>query len=382
MADVVGGVLQPGQLVLGPSVAALVGGQRHAHGRGGIGAGALGDHVGDGGQVHLFEEVQVAVAGRAVGAQRHRQALVEHVDHRREAAAQLQVAGGVVDGIDAVGLQDVQVRVGTPHAVGGGGQVEYAHGLEPGRRGQAVALDALLVLLAGLGQVQLHRGPLLPVGADPVGVVAGDGVVDGVLGVNAEVHADAAVLAAVVFVEQRQRLGHPEVFFRGLGGVEGLHHAGQVHLHANLFVQLDHGAGLHVHVAEGGDAAGQHLQHRQLVACDEDLGLHAVLQGEHGLEQPAVQREVVANAPQQRHRCVAVAVDEPGDEQPAAHVLLGVVGGRGPACADVVDGVAVDAQEALGDEVEPIVLPGQYARVFQQQLHSATSPRRSMIFAR
>ena len=48
VGDRPGGLLQIGDLLLGAHVPALVGGQRHAHGGGGVGACALGHHVGDG----------------------------------------------------------------------------------------------------------------------------------------------------------------------------------------------------------------------------------------------------------------------------------------------------------------------------------------------
>ena len=107
--------------------------------------------VEDGGQVHLLHHVEVVVAGGAVGAQGHVQAQLQHPGDGGEAAAQLHVAGGVVDGADALFLHEGHVLLRHPDAVGGeGGGVEGAQVVEPPGRSLAVLGHALIVLLLRL----------------------------------------------------------------------------------------------------------------------------------------------------------------------------------------------------------------------------------------
>ena len=286
-----------------------------------------------------------------------------------------------MDGAHALLLQNLHVPGRDGHAVGRSrGHVEDTGVQEPLRRGHAVAFDALPVLLLRLGQVNLHPRALLDVGAAAVGVGADDVGGGGVLCVHGEVDAHAAVLRAVVLLKQLDGLGDAEAVLHALVGVEALHHAADVHLHADALVGCDGGLGLHVHITEGGHARGDQLHHGQLVAGGDVLGGHAILHRDHLVEQPLLQRQVAAHAAQQGHAVVAVAVDQAGHQQAARHVAHVVVVFRRAIRIDVADRVAVHAQTAVLNIMEGIIFPGQNSGVHKQSLHSSTSPMRPMIF--
>ena len=97
---------------------------------------------------------------------------------------------------------------------------------------------------------------------------------------------------------------------------------------------VDRGAG-HVvaevvHIREGGRPALQHL-HRgeQGAPVDEVGGDERGLGREDVVVEPGHQREVVGEAAQQRHRRVAVRVDQAGDDEVAGSVDDGRAGGAG-----------------------------------------------------
>ena len=85
--------------------------------------------------------------------------------------------------------------------------------------------------------------------------------------------------------------------------------------HAGLERRLERGIGKEIHVVEARDAAAQHLGAGGKRAIAHKLGGDMALLGRPDvLLEPAHQRQVVGQPAHQRHRCVRVRVDQPGDE--------------------------------------------------------------------
>jgi hypothetical protein len=68
-------------------------------------------------QPHLLEHVEPVVAGRAVGAQRHRDPLFPHLDDRRDTGPQLEIGAGTMHHFDVVLGEHLLLRVVGPHAM-------------------------------------------------------------------------------------------------------------------------------------------------------------------------------------------------------------------------------------------------------------------------
>ena len=76
-----------------------------------------------------------------------------------------------------------------------------------------------------------------------------------------------------------------------------------------------------VHVREGGRTALQHLYGREERAPVDELGIDQCGLGrEDVVVQPAHEGHIVGESPEERHRGVAVGVDEPRDDQVARRV--------------------------------------------------------------
>ena len=140
---------------LGPRAADRGHGQRRRRGQG---AGVMMQGVGrQHGGLHLLEHIEVVVGRIAVGAQGHIHARLDHGLDVGAAAGELEVGHGVVDTCDVMCAQDAAVLVVQPHAVGSRGPgVEDVVAVEHLGGGQAVALDAALMLRLRLGQVDVH----------------------------------------------------------------------------------------------------------------------------------------------------------------------------------------------------------------------------------
>ena len=109
-----------------------------------------------GGHIHLGEQVQVVVAGAAVGAQASAYAPIDQLGHRRDARGQLHVAFRVVGNLDIVFGQQIHVFLAEHHAVTGQqvGIQDAQVGQVLHRRG-AIALLQVGYLALGLGEVDV-----------------------------------------------------------------------------------------------------------------------------------------------------------------------------------------------------------------------------------
>ena len=107
---------------------------------------------------------------------------------------------------------------------------------------------------------------------------------------------------------------------------------------------------MHVHVGDGGHAAGD-----QLCQGQARPGLHGPvvqlgLGGEDPVVEPGLQVTAAAVAPEQGHGDVGVGVDEAGHEDVAAAVDLVGKGPRGPLGAHGADGRALDNDKSVVQE--------------------------------
>ena len=112
-----------------------------------------------------------------------------------------------------------------------------------------------------------------------------------------------------------------------------------------------------VHVREGGRAALQHLDRgEQGPPVDEVGGDERGLGGEDVVVEPGHEGEVVGEAAQQRHRGVAVRVDQAGDDEVAGGVdHRGAVGAGRARAEQRGDAVAFDQDRAAFDDRSRVV---------------------------
>ena len=272
--------------------------------------------------MQLLQHVEIVVAGGAVGAQRHVDTLCQQLRNRREPAAQLHVAGGIVDHADVLFPQQRPILCRHPHAVGGGaGHVEHSQIVHPRRRGLAVFLDAGIMLAFRLAEVDVHSHAVL---AAPRRRSRRHVGIAGVLRVKAAVHPNASLGGVVPVLIESFQLPGTFILLVGLRRVEGLHRIAEVGLDAAHRHQLRRLPREEVHVGKAGGAAGQHLQQRQRRTGSDILRRHAALHGEYAVKQPPLQRQVSPHAPQQRHSGVGVGVHQSRQQQLAGHVLFAV----------------------------------------------------------
>ena len=226
------------------------------------------------------------------------------------------------------------------------------------------------MLLFRLGEVDVHPAPQ---GLAVRAVGAHDVLEAGVFRVDGEVDADPAVPRAVEILEELDGFPGPEVPGVGLVLVKALNGAADVGLDAAGQGVFHGGLRLKIHVGIAGGAGGDHLQQGQLVAKPDVLRRQLVLDGHDFPEEPLLEAQVAAHAPEQHHGAVAVAVDKARQQQPAGQVLLPVIGGPGLFRPDVVDGIPVHAQIGVFQAAEASPPGGEDVAVFQQQLHKVVS---------
>jgi hypothetical protein len=303
-------------------------------------------------EAHLVEHVEAVVAGGAVGAQRHADALGPQRDDRGHARTELEVRAGAVEHLDAALGHDRLLAGVDPHAVGGAqprrGEPELGQVGHVAQAGLCPNEGHLVAVLAGVGVHQDPRGrglrrdrfeqrprarhgePGRQRDADPpIG-----------LPVPAAVQVDAGVEAgAPGLVQPGRRVAavvHQALADRGADAGRG--------------DRLEHGVGV-VH--------GLHRQHRrragpqQLVDGEPRRGgqrRRRVRRFErpHALLEPLEQRQVVGQAPEQGLAQVDVGLDEAGEQVRAAGVDHRVVG-LGGFRADRRDPPVTDRHRSLHD---------------------------------
>ena len=186
---------------------------------------------------------------------------------------------------DALGGHAGPVLFRGPDAVGGDGAgVPDAELVQDPKGGQAPALLAGLVLVLGLGEVDVHA-QLVVLGV--LGHPLPQGDVGGVLRVDGGIDQNLPVPGPVPFLGQADLMA---AVVAGLGGevcrsAEVDAAAGEVGADARLQDRLGDGGGVHVHVSDGGHAAGD-----QLCQGQARPGLHGpVVQLGLGGEDPVVE---------------------------------------------------------------------------------------------
>ena len=326
-------------------------------------------HVADeAGHAHRLEEVLVVGGHRAVGADADGHARVEHLAHGGDAAAEPEVARGVVgDGAPGAG-QAPHVVVGEPDAVGADEVgTEQADVLEPRHRRLAPAALRRDRLDLRLRQVCVHADPVLAGQAraafeELVGALGGDR--------RGQRDADAAVAGAVQAANRLRAQAEQLGGRRRLNALDGP---------PQFLGQQVHETGDHLVEDDVGDGRGQHRPHAHVRVRARDR-LHVlagwrrdrheevvrgraaglehldgadrgrdvmVLDGAVGVERGTVVQEVLegpapGKAPEEVVVAVRVGVDEARHHEKAARVDVAV--GRRPRepCAHRGDAVAFD----------------------------------------
>ncbi|CRR41992.1 hypothetical protein PAERUG_E16_London_17_VIM_2_04_14_05327 [Pseudomonas aeruginosa] len=295
----------------------------------------------------LAEQVEVVVAGRAVGTDGHVDAGLPKLLHRAEAAGQLEVGFRTVDH-RAVGFhqhrQVVVVHLGHVHRLEA--RAEQAEALQAGQRALAVAFQGLLDLEGGLVDVHLDAGvEFLGEHQDLLQLV----VAHRIGRVRAEGDADARMMLEVV--EQRHALADRLGAVAGAGNREVQHRYRHLGAYPAVVYHAADGLWIKVHVGKAGDAAFHLFGDGQFGAvADEVLADPLAFGRPDVLLQPGHQWQVVGESAKQAHRRVAVGVDQPGGEQHAgqladfrgalAHGLLAWRDQGDPAVADAQSVVA------------------------------------------
>ena len=297
--------------------------------------------VDGGGELHLLEHIVAVVGGHAVGADGHVDPSLQHGGDGGHTGAQLQVGHRVVDAGDPLLCHDGPILFGGPDTVGGNGTVlphavlvqDLDGGLAP------MAAFAGLMLKGGLGHVDVHAQALF---LGVVGHPLPQGGVGGVLTVDGSVHQDLAVAGVVPQVGELLLViavvagGGAEV-----GRAAEVHAAaGQVGADAGLQDLLGDGAGEHIHVADAGDAGGDHLGQAQTAAGSHSPLVQLGLGREDPLVQPGLQVTAAAVAPQEGHGHVGVSVHQTGHQDVALAVDLLVEVPLGPVGAHRGDGLS------------------------------------------
>ena len=196
------------------------------------------------------------------------------------------------------------------HVHGDQAVVDQAEAVEARDRALAVLLLRLLHFLRGLVQVQVHRQvELVGEHADAFEI----GVTDGIGRVRRERGRDQRIVAPLVV----DLAGAVEVFVVRTRprGREIDHRQADAGAEAVALV----GRGLHVGeevvLVGAGGAAAQHLGDGQRGAVgDEFRADQRRLDRPDVFLQPDLQRQIVGDAAQQRHRIVRMGVDQPGDQ--------------------------------------------------------------------
>ena len=317
--------------------------------------------------MHLLRHIQVVVAGGAVGTQRYVNAFRQQLRNGRKPAAQLHVAGGIVGHGHASAPQQRPILRRHPYTVGGSaGHVKHPQIVHPLGRRLTVLGQAVLMLAFCLAEMNMHlRARLAAPRRRPrrhIGVA-------GILRVQAAVHPDAPAGGVVPVGIKLLQLAGALVFVIGVRRVKGLYRIAQIGLYTGVRHQLCRLPWEEIHVGKAGGAACQHLQQRQRRTDPDILPGQPCLHGKHAVKQPPLQRQIRANAPQQRHGGVGVGVYQSRQQQLSGHILLPVKVPLRPGGTHRGDHRAVDGHKAVADHALRRIDTG----IFQQCFHPLIS---------
>ncbi len=256
-------------------------------------------------------EIQVVVAGGAIGAQRHRDTGFEQPLHGAEAGGQLEVgframhhAGRALCKPRDLGVLHVN------HVYRHQPMIEEPQAIQPGDRPLAVSAHAVRQLAGGFVKVNVDRNvELVGEGSHPRQWCVGNAVGS----VGSEGGTDQRVVAETIV-----HLGALGEILVGVAGPDG----GKIQddeaeggAHAARAGDLAGLVGVKVHVVETGYAAAHHLRAGEPGAvAHQGIVYPALLRRPDMVLEPLVERQVVGDAPEQRHGGMGMGVDEAGDE--------------------------------------------------------------------
>ena len=270
------------------------------------------------GGLDLLKHIEVVVRDVRVRAEGDVHPGPDHLLDLGDAGGQLHVGDGVVHRAHAALGQQLHVVRLEPDAVRRARRaVKNVVAVKELRRGQTVALLALLVLELRLGEVDVHPQPLaLAVFAQRLP----ETVVRGILAVDGCVDADAAVVIAVPFFLDGDQLLAGGVRVEAEFLAEERRAAGDVGLDAALCDGLADLVAEGVHIRDGRRAEAQALGQRQQRRGLHAAAVEALLGREDVVLEPRLQLGVVGEAAHRRHGQMGVAVDEAGHEHHALAV--------------------------------------------------------------
>ena len=234
-------------------------------------------------------------------------------------------------GIDAVGGNAPHVPDAVP--------VQRLHG------GLAVALNALGMLLPGLGNVYMHAQA---VGLGKIRRPLPKLAPGRILGMDGGVKPDLPVSVAVPALGQGL-LGHAVV--AGLGvedGVEEHPAAGQVGAQPRGYHFLCHRVGKHIHIGDAGGAGGDHLRQAKGGAAADGPLVPSGLHRKDIVVQPVLKVVPVAVAAHGGHGHMGVAVDQARQQHVALPVDLAAGKALGPLVAHGDDLAALHQNIGVG----------------------------------
>ena len=309
--------------------------------------GGTGDGFGQqGGGAGFAEQIEIIVARRTIGAHSHIDPSLPQTLDRAEAAGQFEVGFRAVDHAAVAFYQQGEVVIA---------DLGHVHRLEaraeqakPGEARQwpfAGLLDGLLHLECGFVHVHVDRGvQLLGDHPDFLEVL----IADGVGCMRAESDLDAFVMLEVA--EQFDALTNGFVGAAGTGDREIEDRNGDLRTDAAVVHALAGDFREEVHVRETADAALDLFGDCQISAVADKVFIDPLALGRPDVVfQPGHQRQIVGQATEQRHRRVAVGVDQPRRQQDIRQftdfrgVTLQCFGAR----ADKHDATVTDAQAVL-----------------------------------
>ncbi|MNF83484.1 hypothetical protein D3C84_658090 [compost metagenome] len=323
----------------------------HAQGAVGIQRrGRAGNGLGEqGGGAGFAQQVQVIVAGRAIGADGDVDPGLPQALHRAEATGQLEVGFRAMDDAAVAFYQQCQVFFADlRHMNGLEAWPEQAQARQAGQWSLAALFGRLLYLERGFMNVHVNRGvQFLGDHPDFLEVF----VTNGVGCMRAEGNVDARVMLEVA--EQLDTLADGLIGVAGTGNRKVEDRNGDLGANAAVVHALTGNFREEIHVRETGDATFDLLGNGQVRAVAHECFVDPFALGRPDvLFQPGHQGQIIGQAAEQGHRRMPVGIDQAGAEQHARQFAdFGCVKlQRGGPRADKHDAPVADAQAMLFED--------------------------------
>ena len=265
----------------------------------------------------------------------------------------------MVGNADSLLGEDLYILIGDPNAMGGGGgSIQNAQISEKRRWRLSVTGNTFLMLLFGLGQMDLHSKSVGDGILGNLGAIAG---AVGVLGVKRKIDLDPSLTRVLIVLDQRQRLGKARIGLQIKAGIKGNQTTGKICLDTGLQHGFCHRILEHIHIRKGSDTVAKHLGNGKLGGNVNACGCQTILGRKDLFLQPTLQGQILAVAAEQGHCRMAMDIVERG-HQKISRTIHGLVHGVGDLlCRDLLNDAVVDQKIAL---LSFIAVFGQQRGVF------------------